>query len=204
MFTSRAEYRLLLREDNADLRLREMGHAIGLVPEDLFSGYLQKRDMIETEHARIANTRLCMNEQELVFLEGHSLSDIQKGTSLEQLLKRPEITYAELGQFDDVSRETRPDVREQVEIQVKYHGYIERQQEQVERARSLENTRLPADLDYLCIKGLTTEVREKLNKFRPDTLGQASRIPGVTPAAISVVSIALKADGWKTDKGGEK
>jgi tRNA uridine 5-carboxymethylaminomethyl modification enzyme len=160
--------------------------------------------MIETEHARIANTRLCMNEQELVFLEGHSLSDIQKGTSLEQLLKRPEITYAELGQFDDVSRETRPDVREQVEIQVKYHGYIERQQEQVERARSLENTRLPADLDYLCIKGLTTEVREKLNKFRPDTLGQASRIPGVTPAAISVVSIALKADGWKTDKGGEK
>jgi tRNA uridine 5-carboxymethylaminomethyl modification enzyme len=95
-------------------------------------------------------------------------------------------------------------VREQVEIQVKYHGYIERQREQIERARCLENTRLPAVLDYYAIKGLTTEVREKLNRFRPDTLGQASRIPGVTPAAISVVSIALKADGWKAGSGDVK
>src|SRR5450631_3692450 len=199
MFTSRAEYRLLLREDNADLRLREKGHAIGLVPDLLYTGYLQKREMIFAEQGRIATTRLSMNEQELAFLEGHDLADIQKGTSLEQLLKRPEITYAELAMFDDVSRETRPDVREQVEIQVKYHGYIERQQEQIERARSLENSHLPAELDYNSIKGLTTEVREKLNKFRPDTLGQASRIPGVTPAAISVVSIALKVNGRKTD-----
>jgi tRNA uridine 5-carboxymethylaminomethyl modification enzyme len=202
MFTSRAEYRLLLREDNADLRLREMGHAFGLVPEELYSAFQQKREMIACEYERIAGTRLSLNEQELEFLENHGLTEIQKGTSLEQLLKRPEITYAELAQFDDVSRETRPDVREQVEIQVKYHGYIERQLEQIERARSLENTRLPAGLDYSGIKGLTTEVREKLDKFRPDTLGQASRIPGVTPAAISVVSIALKADGWKADKGG--
>jgi tRNA uridine 5-carboxymethylaminomethyl modification enzyme len=202
MFTSRAEYRLLLREDNADLRLREKGHTIGLVPDVLYSVFLEKREMISAEHARIANTRMCLNDQELVFLKGHDLADIQKGTPLEQLLKRPEITYAELAEFDDVSRETRPDVREQVEIQVKYHGYIERQLEQIERARSLEDTHLPAGLDYLRIKGLTTEVREKLIKFRPDTLGQASRIPGVTPAAISVVSIALKADGWKTDKGG--
>ena len=204
MFTSRAEYRLLLREDNADLRLREKGHAVGLVPDLLYTGYLQKREMIFAEQGRIATTRLSMNEQELAFLEGHDLADIQKGTSLEHMLKRPEITYAELAMFDDVSRETRPDVREQVEIQVKYHGYIERQQEQIERARSLENSRLPAELDYNSIKGLTTEVREKLNKFRPDTLGQASRIPGVTPAAISVVSIALKVNGRKTDKGDEQ
>jgi len=203
MFTSRAEYRLLLREDNADLRLREKGHAIGLVPDLLYSGYLQKREMIKAEHDRIVNTRLSMNEQELAFLEAHNLADIQKGTSLEHLLKRPEITYAELARFDDVSRETRPDVREQVEIQVKYHGYIERQLEQINRSHSIENARLPVDLDYQNIKGLTTEVREKLIKFRPDTLGQASRIPGVTPAAISVVSIALKATSWKPGKGDE-
>ena len=154
------------------------------------------------EQARIASTRLSMSEREVTFLEAHDLHDIQKGTSLEQLLKRPEMTYAELAQFDDVSRETRPDVREQVEIQIKYHGYIERQLEQIERARGLEHTRLPADLDYFGIQGLTTEVREKLNKFRPDTLGQASRIPGVTPAAISVISIALKA--ISRDAGGER
>jgi tRNA uridine 5-carboxymethylaminomethyl modification enzyme len=204
MFTSRAEYRLLLREDNADQRLREKGHVIGLVPDILYSEFLQKLDMIAKEHVRIVNKRLSMNEQEQAFLEGHDLADIQKGTSLEQLLKRPEITYAELAMFDNVSRETRPDVRDQVEIQVKYHGYIERQLEQIERSRNLENTRLPADLNYLGINGLTTEVREKLNKFRPDTLGQASRIPGVTPAAISVVSIALKANGWQTGKGAEQ
>ena len=203
MFTSRAEYRLLLREDNADLRLREKGHSIGLVSDLLYSSYLQKREMIETERVRIAKTRLSMNEQELTFLEEHDLADIQKGTSLEQLLKRPEITYADIVVFDAVSRETRPDVREQVEIQVKYHGYIERQLEQIERARNLENTRLPAKLNYFSINGLTTEAREKLNKFRPDTLGQASRIPGITPAAISVVSIALKAYGRKTYKDGE-
>jgi len=204
MFTSRAEYRLLLREDNADLRLREKGHAIGLVPDVLYSGYLQKREMIASELLRLATTRLSLNGQELEFLEEYDLADIQKGTSLEQLLKRPEISYAELAKFDDVSRETRPDVREQVEIQVKYHGYIERQQEQIDRARSLENTRLPAELDYSDIKGLTTEVREKLQKYRPDTLGQASRIPGVTPAAIAVVSIALKASHRKTDRVDEQ
>jgi len=204
MFTSRAEYRLLLREDNADLRLREKGHAIGLVPETLYSAYLQKREMICAEQTRIASTRLSMTDQEVAFLENHELVDIQKGTSLEQLLKRPEISYAELALFDDVSRETRPDVREQVEIQVKYHGYIERQLEQIERARGLEHTCLPANLDYSGIQGLTTEVREKLNRFRPDTLGQASRIPGVTPAAISVVSIALKAMSRKTDRGDEQ
>jgi len=203
MFTSRAEYRLLLREDNADLRLRDVGHAIGLVPDGEYSGFLCKREMISAELTRIATTRLTMTEQELTFLQGHGLPDIQKGTSLEQLLKRPEITYAGLAEFDDVSRETRPDVREQVEIQTKYHGYIERQLDQVGRTRNLENTSLPSDLDYFSVNGLTTEVREKLSKYRPDTLGQASRIPGVTPAAISVVAMSLKANNWKKDSGGE-
>ena len=201
MFTSRAEYRLLLREDNADLRLREIGHELGLVREELYSGFLLKQEMILAEQKRIASTRLSMSVLEVAFLEGHQLSGIQKGTSLEQLLRRPEITYSDLALFDDVSRETRPDVLEQVEIQVKYQGYIERQLEQICRARHLEDARLPEDLDYSCITGLTTEVREKLSKYRPDTLGQASRIPGITPAAISVVSIALRSNGWKTNNG---
>jgi tRNA uridine 5-carboxymethylaminomethyl modification enzyme len=204
MFTSRAEYRLLLREDNADLRLRETGHAIGLVHEDLFNGFLRKRDLIAAEHLRISTTRLSMTDNEVTFLEERHLTDIQKGTSLEQLLRRPEITYSELAAFDDVSRETRTDVREQVEIQVKYHGYVERQLEQINRARSMEITRLPHDLDYNCISGLTTEVREKLSKFRPDTLGQASRISGITPAAISVISIAIKANTWKSQSGNDR
>ena len=197
MFTSRAEYRLLLREDNADLRLREKGHAIGLVPENIYAGFLRKREMIHAEAERIATRRLVMDEREVMVLEECGLVDIQKGTTLEQLLKRPEISYAELSRLDDVSRETRPDVCEQVEIQVKYRGYIDRQLEQIERERALENTALPGDLDYSGISGLTTEVREKLTRFRPDTLGQASRIPGITPAAISVISIALKSGAWR-------
>lgn len=197
MFTSRAEYRLLLREDNADLRLREKGHVIGLVPENIYAGFLRKREMIHAEAERIATRRLVMDEREVMVLEECGLVDIQKGTTLEQLLKRPEISYAELSRLDDVSRETRPDVCEQVEIQVKYRGYIDRQLEQIERERALENTALPGDLDYSGISGLTTEVREKLTRFRPDTLGQASRIPGITPAAISVISIALKSGAWR-------
>jgi tRNA uridine 5-carboxymethylaminomethyl modification enzyme len=201
MFTSRAEYRLLLREDNADLRLREKGYTVGLLPDTEYSAFIHKRELIHVEQLRIAHQRLSLNDQESAFLNGCNLSDIQKGTTLEQLLRRPEITYAELVKFDVVSRETREDVREQVEIQIKYQGYIERQMEQIDRARNLENTRLPTGLDYSCINGLTTEVREKLIKYRPDTLGQASRIPGVTPAAISVVSIAIKSNSWKKVKG---
>jgi len=202
MFTSRAEYRLLLREDNADMRLSELGYGIGLVREDSYGLFLHKRERIAAEYERICSRRLVMDEREQEFLSRHGMSDVQKGATLEQLLRRPEITYGELAEFDDVSRETPSDVCEQVEIQVKYRGYIERQLEQVERARKLEGTLLPADLDYFSINGLTTEVREKLDRNRPDTLGQASRIPGVTPAAISVLSIALKVK--KRENGGQR
>lgn len=201
MFTSRAEYRLLLREDNADLRLCDKGYAIGLISDNQYSSFLHKRELIMKEQTRIATTRLTMTDQEIAFLKEQHLTDIQKGTSLEQLLRRPEITYAELAAFDIVSHETHPGVREQVEIQVKYKGYIDRQLEQIGRARNLEQALLPKDLNYSCIKGLTTEVLEKLSKFRPDTLGQASRIPGITPAAISVISIALKAKNRNTHNG---
>lgn len=193
MFTSRAEYRLLLREDNADQRLREKGHAIGLVAEEEYSAFLHKRALIVAEQGRIRSARLDMNPAQQDFLLRHGLSEIQKGTTLEQLLRRPEISYESLTEFDDVSRETSLVVREQVEIQVKYQGYIERQLEQIERSAKLENARIPKEIDYVTINGLTTEVREKLTRIRPDTLGQASRIPGLTPAAISVLSIALKA-----------
>jgi tRNA uridine 5-carboxymethylaminomethyl modification enzyme len=203
MFTSRAEYRLLLREDNADQRLRDKGHSIGLVTDDEYAQYRRKRHLIEAERERVRSTRLVLDDRQQTFLERNGLQDVQKGTTLEQLLKRPEITYESLSEFDDVSRETSPVVREQVEIQIKYHGYIERQLEQVERAARLETARIPDELDYQCINGLTGEVREKLIRIRPDTLGQASRIPGVTPAAISVLSVALKARIWKDNREAE-
>jgi len=197
MFTSRAEYRLLLREDNADLRLREKGHSVGLVSPTDFARFLRKRDLIAAEYERICSRRVVMDSREQGFLSSLGMFDVQKGTTFEQLLRRPEVTYGDLAEIDNVSRETLPEVREQVEIQIKYRGYIERQLEQIDRARKLEGTQLPTGLDYSTINGLTTEVREKLNKNRPETLGQASRIPGVTPAAISVLSIALKSHSWK-------
>lgn len=193
MFTSRAEYRLLLREDNADQRLREIGYRVGLVKEADYEVYLRKQDMILAERDRLATTRVSMNLVEQDYFAEKGSAEIQKGTSYEQLLRRPEFSYDDLLHFDIVSRETPAVVREQVEIQIKYQGYIERQLEQVRRSAKLEHSSIPADMDYDAINGLTSEVREKLTRIRPDTLGQASRIPGVTPAAISVLSIALKA-----------
>lgn len=201
MFTSRAEYRLLLREDNADLRLRETGHNLGLVTDQEYDRFTEKRRMIVDELQRIATTRLVHSEHQLEVLSGLGLEDIQKGTTLEQLLKRSEICYSDLADLDDVSRETSSAVREQVEIQIKYKGYIERQLEQVEQSKKLESTRIPVEFDYAAVKSLTTEVREKLSKNRPDTLGQASRIPGVTPAAISILAITLKSASWKENAG---
>lgn len=197
MFTSRAEYRLLLREDNADLRLREIGYQLGLVDELEFARFSEKRCKIAAELDRIAVTRLQLSGLERELLARHGLEDVQNGTTLEQLLKRPDVSYADLAELDDVSRETSSVIREQVEIQTKYKGYIDRQMEQVEQAKKLESTRIPDDLDYEAVKSLTTEVREKLSKNRPDTLGQASRIPGVTPAAISILAISLKSSSWK-------
>lgn len=198
MFTSRAEYRLLLREDNADLRLREIGHNLGLVSEQEYLQFVDKRRMINEDLHRIATTRLVHSENQLVTLAERGLADIQKGTTLEHLLKRSDFSYSDLADLDPVSRETPAVIREQVEIQTKYKGYIDRQLEQVEQSKKLENTCIPENLDYATIKSLTPEVFEKLSKNRPDTLGQASRIPGVTPAAISILTIALKSSSWKS------
>lgn len=192
MFTSRAEYRLLLREDNADLRLRERGHAVGLVPHEEYRRFLVKRERIGAELGRLRTAKLLPSEADPAFLGKFGMTNLQNALTFEQLLRRPDITYEELCRIDPGAVAVSPDVREQVEIQIKYQGYIERQLDQVERARKLEGTAIPADLDYGVIPGLSAEVREKLQKFRPDTLGQASRIQGVTPAAVGILALAIK------------
>lgn len=198
MFTSRAEYRLLLREDNADLRLRELGHVLGLVPEDEYAMFCRKREMIAEEMGRIKTSRLSMTEDECSWLEQHRFGDVQKGISLEHLLRRPEVGYAELAEIDSVAKSLPRDVSEQVEIQVKYQGYIERQQEQIERMRKMEHAEIPVDISYKNIPGLTAEVAEKLDRFKPGTLGQASRIQGITPAALAILSVMLKSAGGRS------
>jgi len=193
MFTSRAEYRLLLREDNADLRLRDKGYELGLVSHDEYSRFAHKREMINNELIKIREQKMFRSTTAPDFLARHELEDIQNSITYEQLLKRPLFTYAELGMLDPSYLDTPVDVREQVEIQVKYAGYIDRQLDQIKKMEKMESATIPADLDYKEIRGITAEVREKLDRFRPDTLGQASRIPGMTPAAMAVLSIFLKA-----------
>ncbi len=195
MFTSRAEYRLLLREDNADLRLREHGFAVGLLPEDEYAAFIRKREQIGTELTRLKSTKLLPSEIDQATMEKYGMHDLQNAVTFEELLRRPEVTYEDLARIDPSFVEVPPAVREQAEIQVKYRGYIERQQVDVERSRKMEGTRLPVDFDYEKIAGLTGEVREKLSRHRPDTLGQAARIPGVTPAALAVISLLLKTRG---------
>lgn len=195
MFTSRAEYRLLLREDNADLRLREKGHAVGLVPEELYASFIAKKDLIASELAKLSKGRLTPSAAGEELLQEWDLVGMQNAISYEQLLRRPDFTCEQLARVYPEIMELPETVREQLEIQVKYQGYIDRQLEQVERAVRLESAKIPAELDYAGIPGLSTEVREKLERFRPDTLGQASRIPGITPAGITILSIALKAKG---------
>lgn len=192
MFTSRAEYRLLLREDNADIRLRDIGKRVGLVSATEYEVYHQKMQLLEAEMEKIKAQKLLLSEADKTFLAEFDLSTMQNALTYEQLLRRPDITYEQLARLDESYADVPGDVKEQVEIQVKYKGYIDRQAEQVRRMARMESTRIPSSFDYLAMSGLTAEVREKLHRFKPDTLGQASRIPGVTPAALAVLSIALK------------
>lgn len=193
MFTSRAEYRLLLREDNADLRLRELGHSLGLVPEEEFNRFVVKRAAIAEQIDKMKTSKLLLSAADPEFMKEFGLEEIKNAVTYEHLLKRPDISYAELGRLDPSLADVDSCVKEQVEIQVKYKGYIDRQLEHVRRMSRMESARIPVDFDYLGMTGMTAEVREKLARFKPGTLGQASRIPGVTPAAIAVLSIALKA-----------
>lgn len=192
MFTSRAEYRLLLREDNADLRLREHGFTLGLVSQAEYERFTAKKGQIGGLLVSLAASKLLPSETAPDFAEEFGLKDIQNALTYEQLLKRPEIAFTDLCRLDSSLEAVSGEVREQVEIQVKYKGYIDRQLDQVKRQEKMEGAKIPALFDYGTVSGLTAEVREKLIKFKPDTLGQASRIPGITPAAVSILSIALK------------
>lgn len=201
MFTSRAEYRLQLREDNADMRLTEDGHKIGLVSDGQWQAFEQKREAIEREIQRLRSTwytpqKLAASEQERVF--GQKLS---REANLHDLLRRPNIDYAALMTLPAAASEQTlaADVVEQVEIQVKYQGYIDRQNEEIEGRKDLETLKLPADIDYGKVKGLSAEVQQKLNLNRPETVGQASRISGVTPAAVALLMVHLKR-GFKEAK----
>ena len=194
MFTSRAEYRLLLREDNADLRLTAIGRDLGLVDDARWEHFNQRREAIEQEQTLLANTRVSpekLSADAATRLLGQPL---QRETTLLQLLRRPEVSYAAVTGLVDGYNPVSADVALQVEVQAKYHGYIERQHAEIERNRRDEDAQLPADLDYAKVRGLSNEVTQKLNQHRPVTLGQASRIPGITPAAVSLLRIHLKSN----------
>jgi tRNA uridine 5-carboxymethylaminomethyl modification enzyme len=196
MFTSRAEHRLMLREDNADLRLTPVGRELGLVDDVRWSRFCMKRDAIERGRAELDALWLKpaqLRVPAIVGIFGEAPND--SGLSGTDLLRRPQGSYAVLQQLGLASADTEPQVAEQIEIAAKYAGYIERQQAEIERGRRFEEARLPADIDYARVGGLSNEVRQKLAAHRPQTLGQAARISGVTPAAVSLLLIHLKKNG---------
>ncbi|GAA3942178.1 tRNA uridine-5-carboxymethylaminomethyl(34) synthesis enzyme MnmG [Litoribacillus peritrichatus] len=192
MFTSRAEYRLILREDNADIRLTEKGRELGLVDDHRWAVFCEKRDHIEKENQRLASTWVLPNTEEAELINPKLKSPLNREYSLFDLIKRPEVGYQDVAALKGEPVTESQQVAEQVEIQIKYEGYIQRQQEEVERLRKNENTKLPDDLDYDAMSGLSNEIKLKLKDVRPATIAQASRISGVTPAAISLLLVHLK------------
>ena len=200
MFTSRAEYRLLLREDNADLRLTERGRELGLVDDERWRRFQQKREAIHVESARLASTWIHPDTPQAGQLAAKLGKPLSREYSLEDLLKRPELEYADIAGLKGEPTAD-PQVAEQVAIQAKYAGYIDRQQEDIDRLRRYEHTTLPVDLDFDAVDGLSNEVKQKLSAARPDTLARAGRIPGVTPAAISLLLIYLKRRGALRSRG---
>lgn len=192
MMTSRAEYRLLLRQDNADLRLTEIGHSVGLISDDRYNNFLIKKENIDNEIKRIKSVIIKPNEKVNKLLKSLNSSEISTGIKLADLLKRTELTYDNLKGIDENRPELSAVERKQVEIQIKYEGYIRLQEAQVEKFKKLEKKKLSAEIDYNDIKGLRIEARQKLNKIKPSSVGQASRISGVSPADISVLLIYLE------------
>ena len=192
MMTSRAEYRLLLRQDNADLRLTDIGHEVGLISDERYKKFCEKREKIEQEKERINKKVIKPTEKVNKFLKEHNSSPIDNGVKLAELLRRTELTYKMLAEIDDDRPELSEQVKEEVEIQIKYEGYIKLQNAQVEKAKKLENKLLPEDINYEAIGGIRLEARQKLSKLRPRSVGQASRISGVSPADISVLLIFLE------------
>ena len=192
MFTSRAEYRLLLRQDNADLRLTDTGRRLGLIPEGAYRRFCEKRDAIARERELFRKTRPKLTPEFMARAEALGLESLGAAITLEGLLRRPELDYEAVIGLAEMEGHPEAAVREQVEIQVKYEGYIHRQSHDVDNFKRLESRRIPPDFDYISVKGFSREVQEKLQRVRPHSLGQASRIEGVTPAAISLLQVALE------------
>lgn len=202
MFTSRAEYRLLLREDNADLRLTEIGRELGVVDDERWRGFAAKRDAVAKEKERLKSTWVNPRVVDTASAERVLGQAMEREYSLLDLLRRPQVTYESLLTLPGAGEGVRdPQVAAQVEIQAKYQGYIERQQEEIERHHHYEALRLSPDMDYSKVHGLSIEVKQKLAQYKPETLGQAARISGVTPAAISLLLVYLKRSQGRTERG---
>ena len=192
MMTSRAEYRLLLRQDNADLRLTEIGHEVGLISDERFARFETKRMNIQKEMERLKSEVVKPTDEVNQFLKNNGTTELTTGTKMSELLKRTELNYEKLTKIDHNRPKLSKQEIEEVEIQIKYEGYIKMQEAQVEKFKKLESKLLPEDLDYETISGISLEARQKLNKFKPSSIGQASRISGVSPADISVLLIYLQ------------
>ena len=192
MMTSRAEYRLLLRQDNADLRLTKKGHEIGLISDERYERLLEKEKQIAAEIERVSNVNVGANKKVQELLEKYGSTPLKSGTTLAELIKRPELNYEVLADIDKNRKELSDDVIEQVNINLKYEGYITRQLKQVEHYKKLEGKLLPDNFDYKTVSGLRKEAQQKLNKYNPRSIGQASRISGVSPADISVLLVHLE------------
>ena len=193
MMTSRAEYRLLLRQDNADLRLRKYGYQVGLVTEEQYRNVLEKEKQIEEEIERLSRTFVGMSSEVQDFLKNQGSTPLTSGSSLAELIRRPELDYEKIQSIDPKRPKLPEGVREQVNIHIKYEGYIRRQQKQVEQFKKMESKKIPEDIDYEAVGSLRIEARQKLKAFGPSNIGQASRISGVSPADISVLLVYLEA-----------
>lgn len=200
MMTSRSEYRLLLRQDNADMRLTEIGHKAGLVSDEVYQKLLDKKAAIEAEVARVSSTNIGANAKVQEFLRAHNSTELKSGCTLAELIKRPELDYDMLGEIDLNRPKLPAAVAEQVNISLKYEGYIKRQMQQVKQFKKLENKKLYDDFDYSLISGLRREAYQKLNLYKPSSVGQASRISGVSPADISVLLVYLEQHGSRQNK----
>ena len=192
MMTSRAEYRLILRQDNADLRLTPIGYQVGLISKERYDSVIQKQELIRQEIIRLENTNIGATAKVQEVLVAHNSTPLKSGTNMAELIRRPELSYYDLKDIDDDRTELSRDIVEQVDINIKYAGYIKRQMKQVEQYKKLEGKKLRLDFDYACVKNLRKEAIQKLNLYKPSSIGQASRIAGVSPSDISVLLIYLE------------
>jgi tRNA uridine 5-carboxymethylaminomethyl modification enzyme len=203
MFTSRAEYRLLLRHDNADLRLMDKGHEIGILDKVAYQKFLEKKRLINEELQRIKKTRIKSAAGSPTHPSPSlTLPETDRNETLEQLLKRPEITYEFIEERSPSDKPLTKEIKKQVEIQVKYDGYIQRQMEMAEKLKRVEEKRIPENFNYGIVNGLSKEIQGKLKEIRPANLGQASRIPGITPAAVSLLLVTI--EKLKRERGQKK